>query len=184
MPARVGITRAEIKDAVNRMNPAAAQAMLGDVLSDLLDGHNAHLVARDAESAAVMCATVTLTVGGTIATNDTMSVTFTNAGVTGLPVTVGPVTAGSTVAATVAATIAAAINANAVLRARDISAVAVGAVITLGGAGAIHNATVVSRAVVGGITGTLANSGAMAGGLGVVVKGRRAAYGVTPPEDR
>ena len=46
MPANVAFT---VQSQLNRMNPAAADAMLGDLLKELIDKHNALLAKLDAD---------------------------------------------------------------------------------------------------------------------------------------
>ncbi len=119
-----------------------------------------------------MTATETATIGGTPAATDTVALTFTNAGVAGLPVTVTYTVGGTDTVATIAAGLVALINGNATLTAGFITAANVGAVITVSEPQAIGNSTVITDAIGGGGTKletvTYGNGGNLSGGVGAV----------------
>ncbi len=117
-----------------------------------------------------MTATGTVTIGGTITNADTVSLTFTNAGVAGLPVTVTHTVVGTDTVDTIASALAGLINANATLIAGFITATVASAIITVSEPQAIGNSTVITDAVTGTATETvtLGNGGHLAGGVGAV----------------
>ena len=120
----------------------------------------------------IAAATATATIGGTIQATDTVALTLTNAGLTGLPITVTYTVAGGNTTTTIAAALVALINANAVLQAAGIYAENAAAVITVYSEGTIGNATVLSAAVGGSSpteTVTLApTNGHLSGGAGTI----------------
>lgn len=75
--------------------------------------------------------TETATVGGTIASGDDLTITFTSTGISGSPVNVSYTTSGSDSATTAATKLAAAINANAALVQAGVSAATTGPEITI-----------------------------------------------------
>jgi len=117
-------------------------------------------------------ATATVTIGGTtFNSGDTVSLTFTNVNVTGLPVTVEYTLGAGASAATVAAGLAVLINGNATLSAANISAAVASAVITISHQGVIGNSTTLQEAVGGTGNETVTfnpSTGQLSGGTGVV----------------
>ena len=75
--------------------------------------------------------TETATIGGTITTADTVSITFTSAGITGSPVTVTYTVKAADTTALIAAGLAALINANAALAAAQVTAAASASVVSM-----------------------------------------------------
>jgi hypothetical protein len=116
--------------------------------------------------------TATIGTGSAPAALDTVALTFTNSGVTGLPVTKTYTVIGGDTVNTIAAGLNALINADAVLAAGFITSTVSNAVLTFHQPQAVGNSTVVTRTVTetggGSETVTFGNAGSLAGGVGAV----------------
>lgn len=110
---------------------------------------------RIVSNRALTNATTTATIGGTEKNGDVISLTFTNANLSGFPVTISLTTAGNQSLASIAAGLTSAVNANAKLLAAGIHASATGAVITLQQPGDVGNKTSVSSTLSSGATETV-----------------------------
>lgn len=139
-----------------------------DVIAVDLD-NGAYILATEA----LASASATATIGGTIFNaTDVVALTFTNTGVTGLPVTLTYTLGGGEPATTIATGLKNLINAKAELIAAGITAGAVGAVITVTQPGRLGNSTQMSAVVTptggGNETVTFAPvSGFLTGGTGI-----------------
>lgn len=121
--------------------------------------------------AIVAPASAQATIGGTPAATDTVPITFTNSGVSGLPITkTYTVVAGDTVNS-IAIGLAALINSDTTLVPAGISAYADDGVVFISHNGAIGNNTVLTSTPThgggGSETCTFTNSGTLAGGFGI-----------------
>lgn len=121
--------------------------------------------------AVVAPATDQATIGGTPAATDTVPITFTNSGVSGLPVTKTYTVAQGDTVNSIAAGLAALINADTTLAAASITAYSDNAVVFISHNGAIGNNTALTSTPThgggGSETCTFTNSGNLSGGLGI-----------------
>src|SRR5579872_5301770 len=157
---------------------ARNQAATPDVIAVDLD-NGAYIL----KTAVLANATVQATIAGAAFNNgDTVTLQFVNSAVAGFPVSVTYTVGVGGSANTTAAGLAALINANATLTAANLTAAAVGAVITITQQGAIANATTVNAAITGTGSETVAFNnagGALIGGAGtpgIVFTGAPLAY--------
>lgn len=133
-------------------------ALTNDALNVLFSGPAFAVVANAQETA---------TVGGTVAPGNVTTLTFTNSGVSGLPVTLSYTAVGGDTPASVAAALVALAAANATLQAAEFIIFNNGGLITVRQPGALGNNTVLTDSVQGSVTLTFGNGGNMAGGKGI-----------------
>lgn len=177
--------------ALNDLAPITRRVKLGDILDTLIRGHNALMAQTDVglavDSGLVTKSTGggTLTVGGSIANGNWVTVTFVSAS---YPATVTPglivgpvniVTADTTT--TVAAKIAAAINANQALSNIGVSATSSAAVATVVAFGTAGNSLTMTAQLSSGAAITVTPAAITGGaGTGSVVSRYAAAYPLMP----
>lgn len=119
-------------------------------------------------SGPVASATATATLGGSETNGDVVSLVFTNAGVSGLPVTISHTASGAESLASIAGALNTSINGNSTLIAAGITSTVSGAVLTISQPGVIGNTTVLSYTQ-GGNSETITfapTNGHMGGGTG------------------
>jgi hypothetical protein len=161
-----------------KVSIARNQASNSDVVAVDLD-NGAYIL----NTSALVNATVQATVAGAaFNAGDTVSLTFVNSSVTGLPITVLYTVVGGDTATTVATALTNLINANATLAAANISAASALGVLTISQQGAIGNNTMLLGVVTGTGSETVTfnpASGQMSGGTGtpgIVFAGAPLAY--------
>lgn len=134
-----------------------------------VSGGNTETIVFGTGTVAVGNATGTAIVtGSTLTSGDTVAITLTNAGVTGLPITNKFTLSGTETTSSIALGLKNLINANTILAAASITAVTSTNTLTISEPGTIGNTTVMTKAITG--TGdeavTLSNSGTLTGGTG------------------
>lgn len=140
-------------------------------LSSSVTGSATETVVLGQGSTPITNASNDITLGGTETDGDIVSLTFTNAGVAGFPVTVTHTAAASESINSIATAMRAAVNANTTLIAAGLVATGGTNHVTIGQPGTIANSTVITGSVSGAATETITFNpllGAMTGGAGVV----------------